>query len=129
MTSAERAESWIQSQLDRYAAGTYGMCALNLKETGEFIGQCGLLTQQVDGVQEIEIGYHLLREHTGNGYATEAAQHLKNYAFRTGLCESVISIIDELNFPSQAVAKRNGMEEDFRTNWKGSNVIIFRVKA
>ena len=105
------------------------MCALNLKETGEFIGQGGLLTQQVDGVEEIEIGYHLLREHTGNGYATEAAQHLKKYALDTGICTSVISIIDEFNFPSQAVAKRNGMEEDSRTKWKDLNVIIYRASS
>lgn len=129
MTPAQRAESWIQSQLDRYEQGTYGMCGLNLKETGEFIGQCGLLTQQVNGVEEIEIGYHLFREHTGHGYATEAAQHLKKFAFSNGLCESLVSIIDEFNFSSQAVAKRNGMVEDYRTKWKDMNVIIYRVSS
>ena len=127
MTAEERAESWITSQLDRYEQGLHGMCAIHLKQSDEFVGQCGLLTQEVDGIEEIEVGYHLFAEHRGNGYATEAAQHMKEYGFKKGIADSIISIIDENNFPSQAVAKRNGMKEDKRTVWKDMNVIIFRT--
>lgn len=40
------------------------MNALIHKETGIFIGQCGLLKQMVDGIDELEIGYSLLPEHS-----------------------------------------------------------------
>lgn len=126
LTPAQRSHSWITSQLNRYEEGLHGMCALVDKKTGEFIGQCGLLSQEVDDIPEIEIGYHLLPSKTKKGYATEAAQHMKKYAEKIGLCDSVISIIHEENYPSQAVAKRNGMTEDKRTIWKDMNVIIFR---
>ena len=126
LTNPERSDLWIQSQLDRYKEGTYGMCAVHLKSSGEFIGQAGALIQQVDGKREIEVGYHFFEEFTGNGYATEAAVHLKEWAFKNNDCDSIISIIREDNIPSQKVALRHGLKEDFRTIWKDMPVIIFR---
>jgi len=34
-----------------------------LKSTGELIGDCGLTVQDVDGAKEVEIGYHVRRDH------------------------------------------------------------------
>lgn len=48
-TKEERARHWIDKQLDRYTSNRYGLQALICKETGEFIGQCGLL-EQVDDI-------------------------------------------------------------------------------
>lgn len=127
VTNPERADLWIQSQLDRYKAGTFGMCAVHLKETNEFIGQAGALIQEVDGKEEVEIGYHFFHEHTGNGYATEAAKHLKKWIFDNHSTESIISIIRTDNIPSQRVALRHGMVLDFETIWKEMPVKIFRV--
>ena len=55
VTNPERADLWIQSQLDRYKSGTFGMCAVHLTDTDEFIGQAGALIQEVDGKKEFEI--------------------------------------------------------------------------
>jgi len=126
VTNPERSDLWIQSQLDRYKAGTYGMCAIHLKEDDTFIGQAGALIQEVDGKKEYEVGYHLFSEQTGKGYATEAAKHFKEWLFKKDEVSSVISIIREDNVPSQKVAVRHGMIEDFRTTWKEMPVIIFR---
>ena len=128
VTNPERADLWIQSQMDRYKAGTYGMCAVHLKETNEFIGQAGALIQEVDGKQEYEVGYHFFQEHTGNGYATEAARHMKEWIFNEHPVDSVISIIRTDNIPSQKVAERHGMQEDFETIWKEMPVKIYRAK-
>ena len=127
VTSPERSDLWIQSQLDRYKAGTYGMCAVHLKQNDEFIGQAGALIQEVDGIQEYEVGYHLFQEYTGKGYATEAAKHFKSWIFKNHTVDSVISIIRKDNIPSQKVAKRHGMEVDFETIWKEMPVLIFRT--
>lgn len=126
ITNPERADLWIQSQLDRYKDETFGMCAVHLTETGEFIGQAGALIQEVDGKKEFEVGYHFFKEHTGNGYATEAAKHFKNWLFNSQKVTSVISIIREDNIPSQKVADRHGMKVDFKTIWKEMPVIIYR---
>jgi len=127
LTPEERAITWIDSQLLRYKEDAFGMLVLLEKETGIFLGQCGLLTQEIDGVEELEIGYHLLPSHRGKGYATEAAKHLKEYAFKNNLAESLISIIHVNNKSSQAVAERNGMTRDKQTKFKGMDVFIYRV--
>jgi len=77
----EFAEMAMQLTLQRYAEGRLGLQALISKETGELIGKCGLLIQEVQGVNEVEVGYHLLRRHWGKGYATEAVSALVRTGF------------------------------------------------
>ena len=117
----------IQRSLDRYAQDGSGLHAIVLRDTNEPVGQCGLLTQEVDGAQELEIGYHLLPFHWGHGYATEAAIAARRFAEEHRITTSVISLIDAENMPSQAVALRNGMHQVGRTIHRGTEALIFRV--
>ena len=55
-----------------------------LKSSGEVIGDCGLTRQTVDGVDEIEIGYHVRRDLWGRGLAPEAAGACRDYGFEKG---------------------------------------------
>ncbi len=108
-TPEELAQFFIERTMQRYAEGRYGLQALISKESGEFVGQCGLLLQNVNGVDEVEIGYHLLPRFWGKGYASEAAQLFRDYGFENNVAASIISIIDPGNAASQKVAERNGM--------------------
>lgn len=112
---------------ERYKKGLGGMNALILKSNGKLIGLCGLLVQTVDGQRELEIGYSILPEYWKQGYASEAALTCKNFAFTHGLANSLISIIQVDNIPSQKVAKQMGMELDTTTVYRDNPVHIFRV--
>jgi len=103
------------------------MHALIETETNDFVGQCGLLTQEVDGKIELEIGYSLLRKHWGKGYASEAAQFLKEWAFENQVSDSIISIIKTDNLSSRKVAERMGMKPSAEVNWKDLDVVIYRI--
>ena len=127
-TPVKTAESWLEKQFGRYAENN-GLYALIHKDTNEFIGQCGLLVQDVDDKQELEIGYHLLPAHWGNGYATEAAIACKKFAFENEMADSIISIIHVDNIASQKVALRNGMQAEKHTTFKGLPVIIYRISS
>lgn len=124
----EKSVEWIELQLARYKENRYGLLALVDKSTGKLIGQCGLLSQKVDGKDELEIGYHLIPKYWGNGYAIEAASEFKNISFENNLAESIISIIDTNNSRSQKVAQRNGMTLETQTIFLGMDVFIFRIK-
>lgn len=112
---------------ERYENDLGGMNALISKESGELVGICGLLVQTVDNVQELEIGYSILPKHWLQGYAIEAAQKCKKYAFDNNFSDSLISIVHVDNVPSQKVAKKNGMCLDKTRTYKDNPVHIFRV--
>jgi [ribosomal protein S5]-alanine N-acetyltransferase len=105
----ERAIKWIDFCLKRYQEQRYGLQALIDKGTGAFVGQCGLILQEVGGKNEIEIGYHLFPQYRGMGYATEAARAFRNYGFENDIAASIISLIHSDNTNSKHVALRNGM--------------------
>lgn len=107
--SDEEAQEWLDKQLNRYKNDGFGLWAVILKTSGEFAGQCGITWQDIDGETVPEIGYLFKREHWHNGYATEAAQGCKKYAFDTLGFDRVYSIIRDNNYASQNVAKRNDM--------------------
>lgn len=112
---------------ERYQKGLGGMNALMDRKNKVLIGMCGLLLQQVDGVGEIEIGYSLLPQFRGMGYATEAGIHCRNWAFLNNWSASLISIIHIQNKPSMKVASRLGMTLHTTTHYKNNPVHIFRV--
>jgi [ribosomal protein S5]-alanine N-acetyltransferase len=126
-SSAAKAKWWIERQLTRYREKRFGLQALIHKETKEFIGQCGLLLQEVDGVSEIEVGYDIFKKHWGQGYAPEAAKVFIDYAFKNNLADSVVSIIDVRNTKAQRVAEKSGLTKEKQTKWLGHDVYIYRT--
>lgn len=121
-------QQWFDKAFSRYANKLGGMNVLVHKETNEFIGQCGLLVQTVDNIQELEIGYSILPKHWRKGYATEAAKKCKAFAKEHTLAESLISIIHVDNIPSQKVAINNGMHLDKTTVYNANPSHIFRIR-
>jgi Acetyltransferases, including N-acetylases of ribosomal proteins len=118
---------WYTKQFDRYETNRGGMNALIEKSTGKLIGHCGLLVQTVDGQTELEIGYSLLSDFRGMGFAYEAASACKTFAFQNNFNDSLISIISLTNTPSASVAIKNGMMIDKQTVYNGNAVNIFRI--
>lgn len=123
----EEIEEWIGRQMSRYPSGT-GLLGMVLKETAELIGDCGPTWQEVDGVAEVEIGYHVHRAHQGRGYATEAARQARDYGFTELGRESVISLIRPENGPSRRVAEKNGMMLERVIFWRGYDHCVYRVQ-
>ncbi|GLU43990.1 GNAT family N-acetyltransferase [Allomuricauda sp. NBRC 101325] len=114
---------------ERYENDLGGMNALVSKSTGKLVGICGLLVQTVNALEELEIGYSVLPEYWLQGYAFEAAQKCKLFAFENNFSDSLISIIHVDNVPSQKVALKNGMHLDKTTTYKDNPVHIFRVNT
>ena len=127
-TPRQQCEYWFKTVQHRYDNDLGGLNVLINKETGQFIGQCGLLIQKVDGQMELEIGYSIMPKFWKQGYATEAAQKCRDYAFEKNYAESIISIIHIDNIGSQKVAENNGMVESKKTEFREMPVKIYRIK-
>jgi RimJ/RimL family protein N-acetyltransferase len=109
----DETREWILTNVRNYTQHGFGLYACMRKEDDRLIGYCGFIPQDdVNGRNEIEIGYGLIRSYWGHGYATEAAIACKKYGFETLKFHRLISLIRPENTASKKVALRNGMKRE-----------------
>jgi RimJ/RimL family protein N-acetyltransferase len=91
----------------------FGLWALEIAETGEFIGFTGLnpMPDDVPGAGGMEIGWRLARSAWHQGYATEAARAAVGVAFDGVGLDEIWSMTATANEPSQAVMRRLGLTQ------------------
>ena len=102
-------QRWMDWTLKNYAEYGFGLWAVELKETGEFIGDCGITMQNIHGQMLPEIGYHVNKKYWRSGYASEAAKKCMEVAFGTFRFPAVYSYMSADNAASWGVAVKNGM--------------------
>ncbi len=105
----ERTLEWITDNLERYRRDGFGLWAIEDRETGEYLGSCGPAARVVDGVEEVELGWHIKRSRWGRGIAPEAAAACRYHAFGPLGLDRLISLIRPVNVPSRRVAEKIGM--------------------
>ena len=86
----------------------WGFWATEIKESGKFIGFVGLHKPKATLPFSpcVEIGWRLLGNYWGHGYATEAAREALKYSFEILCLNEVVSFTTVANFRSQAVMER-----------------------
>lgn len=122
--SRSECQGWIDWNKHNYAADGFGLWIIETKD-GDFVGDCGLTWQPIDG-RSLELGYHVLPRHQGHGLATEAARAVTDFARRRGV-DFVISIIAPANTASIRVAERAGLGLWKRADYQGREALIYRV--
>ena len=127
--SRAEAEMWVRRQLERYIRHGHGLWLVLQTKSGEPVGQVGLTVQEVDGVEEPEVGYLIHRPFWRQGFASEAALATRDYAFHTLKKPRVISLIRPENVPSRGVAAKMGMAIEKRTMRAGFEHLVFAVSA
>lgn len=126
MTRAEGAE-WIARQRQRCAQDGCGYWACEVRATGEFAGQTGLLATELDGGRELGLGYMFIPGYWGRGYATEIARGCLDYGFRKFPVEQIVVLIRPENEPSLRVAARLQYDLWQTVNYKGYVHRVFRI--
>lgn len=122
--SREECRSWIDWNKRNYARDGYGLWIIETHD-GEFVGDCGLTWQPMDG-QSLELGYHVLPIHQGRGYASEAARASVELARQHGE-EYVIAIIAPGNSPSIRVAEKAGLTYSKNAMYHDKDALIYRL--
>ena len=119
------AQGWIGWNQQLYRDHGFGLWAVELRSTGEFVGDCGLTLQRVDDTEEIEVGYHVRASLQGNGYATEAASAARDFARDRLSLHRLIAIINPANLPSQGVARKIGLKPEKHSTVHGRECVIY----
>lgn len=92
----------------------FGLWAVEVKETGRFIGYTGLkhLRMTHPLAPNVEVGWRLTHEAWGKGYASEAAKEALRYGFEVLALPEIVAFTVPANRRSLAVMKRIGMIPD-----------------
>lgn len=105
----EGCAEWIEHTRGIYAARGFGRWAVELRETGEVIGDCGLNPSTVGDWSFIDLGWILHADHHGRGYAIEAARAIATHAFGALGLRELVAHMAEDHHASRRVAERLGM--------------------
>lgn len=105
--SLEDAKRYIETgPVSSYARNGFGLYLVQLKESGESIGMCGLIKRPT--LDDVDIGYAFLPKFWSKGYAVESALAAKEQAYTLGL-KRLVAITDPANDGSIRVLEKIGM--------------------
>ena len=107
--SAGRTRAWIERALERQERLGSSLWAIEDRDTGEFLGNCGTIPQVVDGIDEVEIGWSVTPRRARRGIASEAAAAWRDRCLGPLGLDHVISLIRPENVASRGVAEKIGM--------------------
>ncbi|QYK06710.1 GNAT family N-acetyltransferase [Shewanella zhangzhouensis] len=104
----ESAHSYLKDgPLQSYREHGFGLWRIGLAGDDRFIGTCGLIRR--DTLPAVDIGYALLPEFYGQGFAIEAARACMAMRRDFGLAQ-VIAIVAKDNLPSQRLLEKLGLQ-------------------
>lgn len=100
---------WLERNLEHQREHGYGLFAVCSKESGLLIGDCGLELMEIGDGTVAELGYDFRSDHWNQGYATEAACAVRDFAFSELGLARLISLIRPGNRASERVAEKTGL--------------------
>ena len=110
-----------------YGQYGFGLWATIHKETGEFIGRCGLLPWTIEERPEVEVAYMLAKAYWGQGLGTEAAQAILHYGFEQLHFSRLICLVDPGNDASSKVARKIGMTLEKDGDINGERTLLYAM--
>jgi [ribosomal protein S5]-alanine N-acetyltransferase len=126
--SRKQSATLLERILARTRSDLPSQFAIIPRENPCVIGFCGFFLQNVDDHDELEIAYRLHPAHWGQGFATEAAQAVRDYAFGELKIPRVISLIHPANTASRRVAEKNGMTLEKEITFRGFPTLVYKVE-
>jgi len=108
LTSVDQAQEIIANIILPQYPNNLGRWAIHLKENNAFAGWCGLKYRA--DVDEIDLGYRLMKHYWGIGIATEAASHCLQYGFQNLNLKTIIGKAHIDNLASIGVLEKIGMK-------------------
>lgn len=102
---------WVRRNLEHQEQHGYGLFAVVLRGPGLLIGDCGLEHMELAGRPEVELGFDFRSDYWNQGYASEAAIAVRDFALHQLQLPRLVSLIRYGNTASQRVATKIGMRQ------------------
>ena len=124
----DETQAWIARNLDLYGQHGFGFWLMEALDGHHFLGYCGIRPVDIDGVEEIEMGWHTKKQSWNRGFATEAAVGCRDLAFTRFEVARLVALIDPSNDPSRRVAEKIGMEFEREAALDGWPCLVYSVE-
>lgn len=121
--TVEEERDRLDAQRAAFDSRGFGLYTIELAETGEPLGYCGLVVGRATAAQP-ELAYELLRGQVGQGYATEAAAAVADAAFDAGF-PVLWATVATWNAPSFGVLRKLGFTATRRVGYDGGSVFVW----
>ena len=123
-----QAKTWIATRhTATYGRLGFGFWAVERKSDGALMGMCGLIKR--DTLMEVDVGYALMPEFRGQGYAREAAAACMRYAQDVLGLPEVWGITGPDNAPSASVLQQIGLRDAGITRLVGNDYDTWVFKS
>lgn len=126
LTNAD-AQRWLATAMTCYEKYGYDYWAVEEKESGNFVGQMGILRQELDGTQVDCLAFMLHHQYWNRGYASEGASACLRYAFTTLRLENIMATVEPGNAASIAILKKIGMKQIEDKDYAGNRVHVYSI--
>jgi len=124
MRTIEDTQKHIEVLHDEYKKNGYGYYVMDIKSDRATVGTVGIMKR--DHLEHIDIGYALLPEYEGNGYATEGARALLHYAMQVLNLSPICAVTSFTNYASHKILERIGLHKIGTTTWpNGDELFLF----
>ena len=107
----------LKGPITSYELNGFGLWRVQLATTGESIGMCGLIKRE--GLPDVDLGYAYLARFWSQGYATESAMGVRDFARQKLGMRKLLGITDQANFGSIRVLEKIGMRLQSRVTLQG----------
>jgi [ribosomal protein S5]-alanine N-acetyltransferase len=128
LRNEEETKRWLHRNLEHWSLHGFGIWMFRNSANGELVGRCGIRRAEVDGCAEVELGYSLVQQYWGKGFATEMVKPILGIGFEGIGQQSVVALIDAANTKSRNVAERAGFYFQKETLWQDSPVMLYRLE-
>ena len=108
----DEAKAWIDRNIGLYKENGFGFWLMEAIAGRDFLGYCGIRPLPIEGIQEVEMGWHTRKEFWGQGHATESAAACRDLAFTRFDIVRLVATIDPDHAASLRVATKIGMQRE-----------------
>ncbi|WP_343396382.1 GNAT family N-acetyltransferase [Candidatus Amarobacter glycogenicus] len=122
-------QRWLQRNLDHQSQFGYGLFSVVETASGRLVGDCGLERMEIEGQTVAELGYDFRSDVWDQGFATEAAAAVRDYAFEVLCLPRLVSLMRVGNVASQRVAEKVGMKREAEFERYGARYFRYGIEA
>ncbi len=125
----EETQKWLEATKRYYNKYGYDYWAAIDKITGEFIGQLGIIKQEVDNEWIDCIAFMICKDKCGKGYATEGGKGCIAYGFETLKRRKLYATVEPGNTASKSVLKKIGMKYEREAVCFNTTIHLYSIEV